>query len=322
MMKCTHLNLYLYSAPFKRAVKTALVTMTERKVLVIGVIIDDREYFAEVNSFETPWYHYETIASSITNCQRIFSRLKDKDIAAIEELQIYLDDKAPNASSAFDYIGVQYFQQLRPVTVPIGQTLHQGVTSFRDDAKRIKLKMHDDILSQVQSIRQSSAVPIVIDANGTLERQHFDLLKALDDYQILYFEEPFADILLYEQFLRKYPDVPLAIDEHATSPEAIQAFHDIGVGTAVIKYSRIGGITSALNLDGAMTYISGGMYEYGLSKYATAMLGQHFGTIPDVTPRGTYFDDDFSHYDERVADGVLYMTMPTVDRKKLTLLTS
>lgn len=89
-MKCTELNLYTYEAPFKVPIKTNLVQMDKRKVLVVGVVIDGVEYFAEVNSFETPWYHYETIATSIENCKVIFNNLKHIDIPSIKALQHYL----------------------------------------------------------------------------------------------------------------------------------------------------------------------------------------------------------------------------------------
>ena len=316
-MQCTELNLYTYSSPFISPVRTSIVTMYERKVLVIGVVINDQEYFAELNSFETPWYHYETIETSITNCKRIFAKIKGQTITSTTDLQHYLNYETPNASSAFDYISIQYFNTLKNVTVPIGQTLHHGVTTFRRDASRIKLKFHESVLQQVKNIRKKSEIPIVIDANGTLTERHFDLIQELDAYDIAYFEEPFKEITLYEKFLNKNPNVQLAIDEQATSAANIEKYRDVGVTTAVIKYSRLGGITAALSLNRNMTYISGGMYEYGLSKYATAMLGEQFKTIPDITPKGTYFKEDFSVYGEYLNNGQLTIEPPKVDRMKL-----
>lgn len=319
-MKCTELNLYTYDAQFKVPIKTNLVQMRKRKVLVVGVVIDDVEYFAEVNSFETPWYHYETIATSIENCKVIFNNLKHINIPSIEALQPYLKADAPNASSAFDVIAYQYFNPLKRVTVPIGETLHQGIHSFSRDAKRIKLKMHHHIAEQVQTIRESSDIPLVIDANGLLREDHFELLNTLSQYDISYIEQPFKHIKLYDALLKRHPHIPLAIDESATDYAAIQSFRDIGVTTAVVKYSRIGGITRVQSLPKQMTYVSGGMYEFGLSKYMTAMLGEQFGTVPDVTKRGTYFEYDFTTYHETVSDGCLTMTPPIVQKEQLTQL--
>ncbi|WP_420496622.1 enolase C-terminal domain-like protein [Macrococcus psychrotolerans] len=319
-MECTELNLYTYEAPFKVPIKTNLVQMNERKVLVVGIVIDGVEYFAEVNSFETPWYHYETIVTSIDNCRDIFNSIKHIDIPSIEALQPYLKVDAPNASSAFDVIAYQYFNSLKSVTVPIGETLHQGVSSFNHDPKRIKLKMHHNIAEQVQTIRESSNIPIVIDANGLLQEDHFELLNTLSQYDISYIEQPFKHIKLYDALLKRHPHIPLAIDESATDRQTIQAFRDIGVTTAVVKYSRIGGITKVQSLPKQMTYVSGGMYEFGLSKYVTAMLGEQFGTVPDVTKRGTYFEHDFTTYDEAVSDGCLTMTPPVVQKEQLTQL--
>ncbi|WP_414055312.1 enolase C-terminal domain-like protein [Macrococcus equi] len=324
-MKMTKLNFYTFEAPFKVPVKTNLVTLNHRKVLVIGIVIDGTEYFAEANCFETPWYHDETISYVADRVRTIFKRLKGKEIDTLGTLQYYLDADSPNASSCFDVIAYQYFNQLRPVVIPIGQTLHHDATEINPDASRIKLKMHDKILEQVCTIRKESNIKIVIDANGLLSEAHFDLMNALSKSDILYFEEPFHSIKTYDALLKRYPDIHLAIDESATDRSAIQQFYDIGVQTAVIKYSRLGGITQSFAIQNDcpdIALVSGGMYEFGLSKYFTAMLGEAFCTVPDVTPKGTYFDNDFTIYEEYIADKQLHLSVPLVVKNKLQRIVS
>lgn len=319
-MKCSDINFYTFSAPFHQPVRTNLITMNERCVLIVGVIIEGKEYFAEANSFDTPWYHFETIDSVHQACRDIFNRLKRIEIKSMEELQHYLDLTQPNASSCFDYIGYQYFNALKEVTVPIGQTLHQGVTDINPTAHRVKLKMHDKILEQVSQIRKQSNIDIVIDANGLLSEKDFPLLNELAAYNILYFEQPFNQIEQYDKLMNINPNIHLAIDESATNVDVIKQFQSVGIGHAVIKYSRLGGITQSLNCLEEIRdiqFVSGGMYEFALSKYATALLGEQFSTVPDITPSGTYFEDDYSVSNERLSDGMLTMNFPSVNVNRL-----
>lgn len=319
-MQITKLNVYTFDSPFKTPIKTNLISMNIRKVLVIGAEIDGVEYFAEANSFETPWYHHETIDSVHRSVVQMFKNMKGKSFDSMDAFASFLDPNQPNASACLDVIAYQYFNALQPVSIPIGQTLHHNVNQHNASAARIKIKMHDNILAQVEAIRQSSDVPIVIDANGLLNAAHFDLLHALSQFNILYFEEPFKDIQDYAMMHQRFPNVRLAIDESATDEHTIKQYYDAGVTTAVIKYSRVGGITKAKALQSRlshMQFVSGGMYEFGLSKYFTAMLGEEFQTVPDVTPKGTYFDDDFTQYQEVQQENLLHISVPKVNRAQL-----
>lgn len=324
-MNISKLNIYSYAAPFKAPIKTNLITLNEREVLVAGVVIDGVEYYAEANSFETPWYHFETIATVYQSLVSQYEIIKNRPLSSIETLNALLDPEKPNASSCFDIIAYQYFNQLQPVTVLIGQTLHHDARAIQPNAARVKLKMHNNILEQVQSIRKTSDIQIVIDANGLMDANHFDLISKLSEYDILYFEEPFSSIEDYRSIHRLNPKINLAIDESATDAHTIQQFYNIGVNTAVIKYSRLGGVTSALKIKEnlpEMKLVSGGMYEFGLSKYFTALLGETFQTVPDITPKGTYFAYDFTEYDEINEGNQLILSIPEVKKSHLTLLAS
>lgn len=323
-MNISKLNIYEFTAPFKNKIQTNLVTMRKRKVLVIGLVIDDIEYFAEANSFETDWYHHETIATVYQGCIELFHKLKGHSVT-FEKLSHYADPLQPNVKSCFDSAIYQHCNRLANVVVPIGQTIHQLDTAIQSSAHRVKLKMHHNILEQVKAIRATDDIKIVIDANGLLNIEHFDLIKQIAEYNILYFEQPFNAINLYRKFTQMYPDINLAIDESATSVDEIKRYYDAGIQTAVIKYSRIGGITTALNLMEQfpdLNLISGGMYEFKLSKYFTAILGQQFNTVPDVTPEGTYFNEDFAIATESIDNGMLTMSPPKVDRNRLKFIAS
>lgn len=317
-MIISKLNLYIFEAPFKQPIKTVKVTMKSRKVLIIGLVIDGKEYFSECNAFETDWYHHETIETVIKDVKIIFDRLMGKAIHQIEDIKDFLLPNSPNANACIDVCVYQAFHSQASVQIPIGQTLNIGQSNIIPNAKRIKLKMHSNVLSQVENIRKVSNIPIVIDANGTLDQNHFSLLNTISKYDILYFEEPFSKIQDYHKCHQKYPNIKLAIDESATSIEAINRFEE-SISYAVIKYSRIGNVSQLLKQQLPIQCVAGGMYEFQLSKYFTAKLGAHFNTVPDVTPSGTYFTEDYAKFTEMINDEMT-LSFPNVQKERLKLI--
>ena len=67
----------------------------------------------------------------------------------------------------------------------------------------------------------------------------------------------------------------------------------------VVKPFRVGGLDRVQSLIRELKSIDikvviGGMYEYGLSRYFTALLAREGDYPGDVTPDGYYFTDDFT----------------------------
>ena len=91
---------------------------------------------------------------------------------------------------------------------------------------------------------------------------------------------------------------PIALDEKATSlSDIINLIELYNVKVVVLKPFRLGGIDKVqtaidtLKSHGVKVVI-GGMYEYGLSRYFTAMLARKGDYPGDVTPAGYYFEQD------------------------------
>lgn len=319
-MKFSNLQYYTFEAPFKSPIKTVKADLETRKVLVISLEVDDQTYFAESNAFETDWYHDETIDVVYQSVERIYKRIKEIEWQDYAELGALLApfQSTPHAMALFDYIGWQSLNERSAVTVPLGYTLHSGHSMNLEN--RVKIKWSEDVIDVVKKVRATYPdINIAIDANGSLVVEDIPTLEALMAYDIDYFEEPFSDFRLYAD----NQHLPLAIDESASSIDQILKYYGAGVKTIIAKYARLGGGYPILAIKEAipdLRVIVGGMYEYGLSKYFTATLASTCGTIPDVTPRGTYFAEDYSVYDEHVENGKLTMTFPEVDASRLNKL--
>lgn len=128
-------------------------------------------------------------------------------------------------------------------------------------------------------------------------RQDFTQLQLLAREQVLYIEEPFKDISMLDEVVDGTIP-PIALDEKATSLlDIINLIELYNVKVVVLKPFRLGGIDKVqmaidtLKSHGAKVVI-GGMYEYGLSRYFTAMLARKGDYPGDVTPAGYYFEQD------------------------------
>ena len=64
-------------------------------------------------------------------------------------------------------------------------------------------------------------------------------------------------------------------------------------------------------------FVVGGMYEFGLSRYFTAMLAKEGDCPGDVTPQGYYFYEDIVNDSGILKEGLIYFNPPQVNQSKL-----
>ena len=120
-----------------------------------------------------------------------------------------------------------------------------------------------------------------------------------------------------------YPAI--AIDEKATDLQTImQIIQQYPITAVVIKPFRLGGIDRSLELihllkEKNIKVIVGGMYEYGLSRYFTALLAKEGSYPGDVTPDGYYFEKDFTQGVGKLKEGLIYFNPPKVNINALSI---
>lgn len=321
------INFYIFEPRFKQMIQTPKVTMTHRKILIIGLVDNTgKEWFGESNVFDSDWYYEETIDSVKRDILNWFTQTKGQPLHSFDQLveSLNLLNEAPAARATVmmalypNFHTLSYFQ-IAPIQT-INGDFNDRIVQL-DHVARLKLKWSSHILEQVQIIRlMYPDMPISIDANQTLSASDVPTLKQLTKAQISYIEEPF-----HTNELLKKADVlpPIAIDEQATSIQAIsQLRKSYPISVVVIKPFRLGGIDRTLELipqlqKEGVKIVIGGMYEAALSRYYTAWLSQQGDYAGDVTPHGYYFDVDLCATSGQLRDGQLYFQPPTVDRRCL-----
>jgi O-succinylbenzoate synthase len=190
---------------------------------------------------------------------------------------------------------------LYPTIVELLKTIE---THLAEGYRRVKIKIapgHD--IELVRAIRQHFGdIELMVDANGAYTQDDLDIFRALDDEDLLMFEQPMAAGDLGGLVaLQAAVATPVCLDESAETPEQTALAIERGACRIVnIKIQRVGGFGPALALHdlchahGVACWV-GSMPELGVGQAA----GLHLAALAnckyptDVEPSARWFVDDY-----------------------------
>lgn len=198
-------------------------------------------------------------------------------------------------------------------TVPAGVALgiqdgldalrQRAETLFAQGYRRLKIKIRPgyDRLP-VETLRRAFPDwPLQVDANGAYDRETASSLIALDDFDLLLIEQPFAaDDWETHRWLQARMRTPLCLDETILTAEDARRALDEGVCRAInVKPARVGGLQAARAIhDAAMDGLLwvGGMLETGLGRAASlALAALPAFTLPaDLSASARYYPRDIT----------------------------
>lgn len=331
-MRIKAVNFYLYNHEFKNPIVTPKVQMMHRKALIVEFLSDDdQSYYGECNAFESDWYAAETIDTVKETLSQWAESVIHKSFHVYEDWKPYLDllDNYPTARSTVVMAIYQMYHDLPKFKVAYGATI-SGLSKQQleylkqTQPKRIKLKwtgqLNDDIALLDDILPYD--FELALDANESLDVSDFQKLEAINDQNILYIEEPFKSLSSTLNINHtQYPAI--AIDEKATDINSIISIvNQFPVKVVIVKPFRVGGLDRVQSLIRELKSIDikvviGGMYEYGLSRYFTALLAREGDYPGDVTPDGYYFTDDFTQGVGKLKEGMISFHPPQIDKSKL-----
>ncbi|MCE5022989.1 o-succinylbenzoate synthase [Staphylococcus haemolyticus] len=331
-MRIKAVNFYLYNHEFKNPIVTPKVQMTHRKALIVEFLSDDdQSYYGECNAFESDWYAVETIDTVKETLSQWAESVIHKSFHVYEDWKPYLDllDNYPTARSTVVMAIYQMYHDLPKFKVAYGATISGLSTQQLEylkqtQPKRIKLKwtgqLNDDITLLDDILPYD--FELALDANESLDVSDFQKLESINDQNILYIEEPFKSLSSTLNIDHtQYPAI--AIDEKATDINSIISIvKRFPVKVVIVKPFRVGGLDRVQSLIRELKSIDikvviGGMYEYGLSRYFTALLAREGDYPGDVTPDGYYFNDDFTQGIGKLKEGMISFHPPQIDKSKL-----
>src|SRR5699024_4945175 len=116
-------------------------------------------------------------------------------------------------------------------------------------------------------------VAIMADANSAYRLEDIDLLKQLDDFDLMMIEQPLAsDDIIDHATLQKELKTPICLDESIHSLEDARKAVELGSTKIInIKIGRVGGLTEAVKIhnyckENNIPVWCGGMLESGVGR--------------------------------------------------------
>jgi o-succinylbenzoate synthase len=218
-----------------------------------------------------------------------------------------------------DALGYQSAQRVEAgvslgIEPTIDALMEQVAHHVGDGYRRVKLKIRPGWdVEPVRAVREAfPALALQVDANGGYAPEDCDRLAALDGYDLLMVEQPFAaDDLLAHAALARRVATPVCLDETVTSVAVLRSALALRACAIVnVKVSRLGGIGPAVAVHDACREAGipvwcGGMHEFGVGRAANLAVASLPGfTLPsDVSGSDKYYRADIVTPPIRARDG-------------------
>ena len=166
---------------------------------------------------------------------------------------------------------------------------------------KLKIKPGNDI-EPLRRVRQSfPTVPLMVDANCSYTLGDLEVLRQLDDFNLMMIEQPLSyNDLFGHSLLAKEIDTPLCLDESICSIEDLKVALELDACSVVnLKVARVGGLSTSLAIEkmcreGEVGLWCGGLYETGVGRALNLAVGSLEGVnLPgDTSPSSRYFARD------------------------------
>lgn len=328
-MKLEAVELIRLNVPLKSAFRTSFSSVNLHQVVWAHVITDSGEGWAECAANERPDYssEYHTGAAAVIKefmLPELFALGNDLTAeqvaptlewikghrmakAALETAILDAQLRAAEISFA-KYLGANKTKVASGVSVGIMDTLPELVR-FVDDYLaqgylRIKLKIEPGWdYEPVKLVRETYGPDLLlqVDANTAYTRDDFDLLKRLDDFNLLLIEQPIneEDILGHAK-LAEYIKTPVCLDESIVSADIARDAIELGAAEIInIKPARVGGYIESKKIHdvsqaAGIPVWCGGMLETGIGRAANLALAAlpNFTLPGDTSASSRYFETD------------------------------
>ena len=177
-------------------------------------------------------------------------------------------------------------------------------SSIGEGYRKIKMKIEPGRdIEYVRNVRDAVGRDprLMVDANNAYDEKDFDVLRRLDEFDLMMIEQPLAcDDLVRHSRLQKILRTPVCLDESITSVERAQDMIDLDSGRIInIKPGRVGGFTSSIAIHDLCSHHGipvwcGGMLESGIGRAHNVALASlpNFKIAGDISPSDRYWDRD------------------------------
>lgn len=326
-MKIERIELSLLKLPYVHFFETSLGREEERTFILVRVLSEGLCGYGEVVAEKTPLYSYETTTTawhilkdylipltfkkSISDPKEFYNEAKNfrghpMAKAGLELALWDLRAKKENVPLWKLYEGTKS-EIPAGVSVGIQDSIAELLERIQDFLKegyqRIKVKIKPewdvDVLRKLR--KKFPRILLQADANGAYSIEDKEVLKKLDEFNLLMLEQPFPPYDLWDHSqLQKEMETPLCLDESILSVDTTREALEMGSCRVVnIKVGRVGGIVEARKIHDLCKSKSipvwcGGMLESGIGRAHNL----HLATLPnfkfpnDLSASKRYYAED------------------------------
>jgi len=342
-MKIKEVILRQLEMPLISPFTTSFGSFEKKEFILVEVKNEDGlSGWSESVAFGAPWYNEETIKTNWTMLEDFLIPLileqEIKHPSDVSSLFAYIR-KNNMAKSAIEGAVWDLFakENNQPLYKTLGGTAKQidvGISigiqktvkdllnkieqSLESGYKRIKIKIKPgwdvDVLREVRQTYPN--VPIMADANSAYSLQDIELLKQLDDFNLMMIEQPLSsDDIVDHATLQKQLKTPICLDESIHSAEDARKAIELGSCKIInVKIGRVGGLTESKKIHDLCKALQipvwcGGMLESGVGRaHNIAITTLDNFTLPgDTAASANYWYKDIIEPEVTVDQGVIHV---------------
>lgn len=328
----------------KKPFVTSFGSMQEKEFFLLEVFDENgNSGWGESAAFQAPWYTEETVQTTLHMIRDFLIPLVlNKEISHPDEVsEIFAPIRKNNMAKAavevaiWDLYAKRTDQSLSQALGGVIEKIEVGISIgiqtttekllevvgnyIQEGYKRIKVKIKPGYdIEVIQKLREAfPSVPLMADANSSYTLEDFELLKQLDDYELMMIEQPLAnDDIVDHAKLQKQLNTPICLDESILSVADARNAIELGSTKVInIKIARVGGLTEAkkihdLCMEKGVPVWCGGMLEAGIGRaHNIALTSLPNFTLPgDTAGSSHYWEEDIISPEIVVVNG--YIEVP------------
>lgn len=340
-MKVTEVVLRHMKMRMKAPFTTSFGTFQDKEFLLLEAKDENGvSGWGESVAFHSPWYNEETLKTNWHMLEDfIIPSLLNKEIQHPDEVSESLSYIRKNnmAKSAFEGAVWDLYSKQKgiPLAKALGGKVNEievgisiGIQDSVEDLlnligeyaeegyKRIKVKIKPgwdvDVIREVR--KHFPDIALMADANSAYTLDDIELLKQLDEFDLMMIEQPLAsDDIIDHAVLQKELKTPVCLDESIHSCEDARKALDLGSCKIInIKIGRVGGLTESKKIhdlcqERGIPVWCGGMLESGIGRAHNIALTtlSNFIMPGDTAASSRYWEKDLIEPEVNVEDGMI-----------------
>ncbi|MEE5988748.1 o-succinylbenzoate synthase [Ligilactobacillus equi] len=327
-MKITNYRLFKIDLPLRNPFVVSFGTITHKRTLILELTADDgTQGYSECSAFDVPFYNEEFREGAYTLLiDQLLPHIVDHEIDHPDDIyQIFnyirINKMAISAVNCalWDVYAKQAKQPLAEVLGGVRDKVETGVSIgvqsspaelvkvvggyIKEGYRRIKMKIKPGKdYEYIKAVRDAYPdAMLMADANSAYRLEDVDMLKKLDELNLIMIEQPLEPgDLIDHATLQAQLKTPICLDESIVSLDDARKMVQLNAGKIInIKVARVGGFGAAKQIQAyakkhGIQCWCGGMLDSGVARagnVAIATLDNY--TLPnDIAPCQRYYDND------------------------------